>query len=148
MFMFVYFWLHWIFVAARGLSLVAASGDYSLLRCAGFTLRWILLLWRMGSRHESFRSCGTRAQQLWLMGSRAQAQQLWLTGLVAPRHVVSPRTRAPTGVPCIGRRILNHCTTREALIHFLKLICIVGLPQAKIFNFHLFDDFRSLGSDY
>ena len=29
--------------AARGLSLVAASGVYSLLRCAGFTLRWPLV---------------------------------------------------------------------------------------------------------
>ena len=27
----------------------------------------------------------------------------------------SSRTRARTCVPCIGRRILNHCTTREAL---------------------------------
>ncbi|KAJ8785351.1 hypothetical protein J1605_007298 [Eschrichtius robustus] len=37
-------------------------------------------------------------------------------GLVAPRHVGSSWTRARTRVPCIGRRILNHCTTREALI--------------------------------
>ena len=33
-------------------------------------------------------------------------------GLVAPRHVGSSRTRARTRVPCIGRRILNHCATR------------------------------------
>ena len=26
-----------------------------------------------------------------------------------------PRTRAQTRVPCIGRQILNHCATREAL---------------------------------
>ena len=53
-------------------------------------------------------------QQLCLAGSRAQAQQLWRTGLVAPQHVGSSRTRARTRVPCIGWRILNHCTTREA----------------------------------
>ena len=41
------------------------------------------------------------------------AQQLWHTGLVAPRHVGSSWTRAQTRVPCVGRRILNHCTTRE-----------------------------------
>ena len=41
--------------------------------------------------------------------------ELWLTGLVAPRHVGSSQTRARTHVPCIGRQILNHCTTREAL---------------------------------
>ena len=46
-------------------------------------------------------------------GSRAQAQQLWCTGLVGPWHVGSSRTRDRTRVPCIGRRILNHCATRE-----------------------------------
>ena len=35
----IYFWLCWVFVAAHGLSLVAASGGYSSLRCAGFSLR-------------------------------------------------------------------------------------------------------------
>ena len=39
---------------------------------------------------------------------------LWRTGLVAPWHVGSSRTRARTRVPCIGRWILNHCTTTEA----------------------------------
>ena len=82
-----YFLLCWVFVAARGLSLVAASGGYSSLWCAGFSLQWLLLLWSTGSRHPCFSSCGTRAQQLWLMGSRAQAQQLWHTGLVALWHV-------------------------------------------------------------
>ena len=28
---FIYFWLHWVFVAARGPSLVAASGGYSVV---------------------------------------------------------------------------------------------------------------------
>ena len=61
-FIFIYFWLHWVFVAACGLSLVVASGGYSLLRCAGFSLRWLLLLWGTGSRCMGFSSCGTRAQ--------------------------------------------------------------------------------------
>ena len=59
-------------------------------------------------------SCGTRAQQLWHTSSRAQAQQ-WFMGLVAPQHVGSSPARAQTHVPCIGRWILNHCATREAL---------------------------------
>ena len=59
-------------------------------------------------------SCGSQAQQLWLSGSRTQAQQLWCTGLVAPQHVGSSRTRARTRAPCIGRWILNHYATREA----------------------------------
>ena len=49
----------WFFVAARGLSLVAASGSYSSLQYAGFSLRWLLLLWSTGSRHAGFSSCGT-----------------------------------------------------------------------------------------
>ena len=36
-------------------------------------------------------------------------------GLVAPQHVGSSQTRARTRVPCIGRRILNHCATRKSL---------------------------------
>ena len=40
---------------------------------------------------------------------------MWLTGLIAPRHVGSSQTSARTRVPCIGRRILNHRATREAL---------------------------------
>ena len=103
LFIYLYFWLHWVFVAARGPSLVAASGGYSLLRCAGFSLRWLLLLRSTGSRCVGFSSCGTWAQQLWLMG------------LAAPRPVGSSRTTARTRVPCLGRQILNHCATREAL---------------------------------
>ena len=110
---FYFFWLRWVFVAARGLSLVAASGGNSLLRCGGFSLRWLLLLRSMGSRHVAFSSCGSQAQQLWLAGSRAQAQQLWRTGLVTPWHVGSSRTRARTRVSCTDRQILNHCTIRE-----------------------------------
>ena len=47
----IYFWLCWVFVAARGLPLVAASGGYSLLRYVGFSLWWFLLLGSTGSRH-------------------------------------------------------------------------------------------------
>ena len=48
--LFIYFWLRWVFVAARGLSLVAASGGYSSLPCTGFCLPWLLLLRSTGSR--------------------------------------------------------------------------------------------------
>ena len=67
--LFIYFWLAWVFVAVRRPSLGAASKGYSSLRCVGFSLQWLLLLWSAG-----FGSCGTWAQQLWLTGSRAQAQ--------------------------------------------------------------------------
>ena len=41
--------------------LVAASGGYSSLQCAGFSLRWLLLLQSTGSRRVGFSSCGTQA---------------------------------------------------------------------------------------
>ena len=50
-FIFYYFWLHWVFVGACGLSLVATSWGFSPLWCAGFSLWWLLLLWRTGCRH-------------------------------------------------------------------------------------------------
>ena len=49
-YLFIYFWLSWVFVAACGLPLVAASRGYSSLRCAGFSLQWLLLLRSTGSR--------------------------------------------------------------------------------------------------
>ena len=74
----------------------------------GLLLSWLLLLWRMGSRCTGFSSCST-----W-------AQQLWCEDLVAPQNVGSSWTRDRTGVLCIARQILNHWTTREALIGFLN----------------------------
>ena len=61
-YLFIYFWLHWVFVAARGLSLVAASRGYSSLWCSGFSLQWLLLLQSTGSRCTGFSSCGTWTQ--------------------------------------------------------------------------------------
>ena len=56
-----YFWPHWVFLAARRLSLVAVSGGYSLLWCAGFSLSWLFLLQSTGSRRAGFSSCGAHA---------------------------------------------------------------------------------------
>ena len=124
MYLLIYFWLHWVFVAARGLSLVAVSGGYSSLGCT--VLLWrLLLLQSTGSRHAGFSSCDAWAQWLWLMGSRAQAQKLWRTGLVAPRHVGSSRIRDRTRVPCIGRRVLDHYATGEVPTVYFKDIYIL-----------------------
>ena len=41
-------------------------------------------------------------------------------GLVALQHVGSSQTRDQTGVPCIGRWILNHWTTRQVQDLLLK----------------------------
>ena len=114
--LFIYFWLCWVFVAARRLSLVAASGGHTLLRCGGFSCcraralgAWASVLaacrlsscgtWALGL--VGFSSCGSRAQLL---------RGMWDL----------PWTRARTHVPCIGRRILNHCATREVPGFLLK----------------------------
>ena len=47
----LFFWLCWVFVSVRGLSLVAVSGGHSSSRCAGLSLLRPLLLWSTGSRH-------------------------------------------------------------------------------------------------
>ena len=49
-FLFIYFWLCWVFVSVRGLSLAAASGDHSSQRGAGLS----------PSRPLSLRSTGSR----------------------------------------------------------------------------------------
>ena len=95
---YIYFWLHCVLVAHTSSSLVAV--------CRLLTAVASLVAERRLQVHG--------LQQLWLPGSRAQAQQLWCVGLVAPQHVGSSRTRDRTRVFCIGRRILNHWTTREA----------------------------------
>ncbi|XP_059978438.1 salivary gland specific protein SAGSIN1 isoform X1 [Lagenorhynchus albirostris] len=59
------------------------------------------------SHHCSLSRCGAQAPD-------AQAQRPRLTGPAVPRHAGSSRTGARTRVPCIGRRTLNHCATREA----------------------------------
>ena len=72
-FLFFYFWLCWVFIAVRGLSLVAVSGGYSLLRCAGFLLEWLLLLRSTGSRRAGFSSCGSRALERRISNCGARA---------------------------------------------------------------------------
>ena len=68
-YLFIYFWLHWVSVAARGLSLVAASG--AILRCgarashcSGFSCCGA---WALGTQASvvvvrGLSSCGSRAQ--------------------------------------------------------------------------------------
>ena len=57
---------------------------------------------------------------------------MWRTGLAAPRHVGSSRTRARTHVPRIGRRILNHCATREASTN--SLLFLSNRKQRRLMN--------------
>ena len=84
------------FIAVKGLSLLVASRGSSLVvmhglsHCGGFSY---------------YRPC---ASGLW-------ASVVVVHRLSYPWHVESSWTRAQTPVPCIGRWILNHLSTREAL---------------------------------
>ena len=80
--LFIYFWLCQVFVAARGLSLVAASGSYSSLQFTGFSLWWLLLLWSTGSRRSGFSSSGTWAHLVVACGLQS-------TGSVVVAHRLS-----------------------------------------------------------
>ena len=81
-YLFIYlFSLCWVFVAARRLSLVAASGGYSSLRCMCFSLQWLLLLQSTGSRCEGsvvvahrLSSCGSWPLECRLSSCGARAQ--------------------------------------------------------------------------
>ena len=89
-----FFWLRWVFVAVRRLSVVAMSGVSHCLSCCGeWALgtqtsvvaargisscgTWALErvgfsscgVWALG--HVGFSSCGAQAPYLWLVGSRA-----------------------------------------------------------------------------
>ena len=84
MFLSFFFCLCRVFVAACGLSLVAASGGYSSLRCVDFSLQQLLLLRSTGSRRtwasvvaaRGLSSCGTRA----LEGTGFSSCSAWALG--------------------------------------------------------------------
>ena len=99
--LFINFWLCWVFISVRGLSLVAASGVHSSSRCVGLSLSRPLLL----------RSTGSRCA-----GSVVVAHGPSCSAAcgILPEPGLEPRTRARTLVPCIGGQVLNHCATREA----------------------------------
>lgn len=60
-YLFIYFWMHCIFVAVYGLLLVAVSEGNSWLGFLDPLLPWLLLLQSTDSRVRSFGSCGSWA---------------------------------------------------------------------------------------
>ena len=100
-YLFIYFWLHQVLVAVRGIFIAACrsfrcGARTSLqLQCAAFSLvvvcRFSLLqLWQAGSRTPGLCSFGTQVpERVGSVVCDARALQLWHAGLVAPRHVGS-----------------------------------------------------------
>ena len=120
--LFIYFWLCWVFAAAHRLSLVVVSRSYSSLRCTGFSLWWLLLLWITGSRRvgsvvvaRGLSSCSLQApeQRLSSCGTRTQLLHgMWdLPGPglkpVSPALAGGFLTTAPPGKPLCKCFIMN-----------------------------------------
>ena len=122
------FCLYWVFIATCWFSLVLVSGDYSSCvaqasHYGGFS--WsraqVLGTWTSGVQHTGSVVVDT--------GCTANGFQ-WLswTGFSCPCHLESYQTRDWTHVPCNGRQMLTHCTTRDvptlAITDILKMLSL------------------------
>ena len=133
-----------LFFIALGLCCSAwafsACGWWWWLSSRGFSRRRLLLLWSTGPRPVGFSSCSLQASGVvvsWLSGLGASgvvvpglrscgslalecpSSVVVATGLIALWHVESSWARDRTYVPCIGRRILIHCTNQKGSPYFL-----------------------------
>ena len=97
------FRLCWVFLAARGLSLVAASRGYSSLWCTGFSLWWLLLLRHTGPRASVVVACRLSSCGLRALEHRLSSCGTWALLLHGMWDLLgSSQTRAQTCIPCIG----------------------------------------------
>ena len=119
----IYIWLQWIFTAARQLSLVTVGGGYCLLQGTGCSFQWLFLLWSTAVGHVGLSSCGT-----WLTCSSACGifpDQDW------------------TRLLSIGRRILNHWTSRKVQVpHFFFWSRIANFSSSGSVVYRICCDFR------
>ena len=100
---YIYFWLCWVFVSVRGLSLLAASGGHSSSWSAGLSLsRPLVAEHRLQTRRLS--SCGSRAQ---LLRGMWDLPRLGLEP-VSPALAGRFSTTVPPGKPYILFYILFH----------------------------------------
>ena len=126
LFILFYFWLCWVFAAARRLSLVAASGSYSSLWCVGFSSRWLLLLRSTGSRCVGFSSCGARVLECRLSSCAARTQLLrGMWDLPGPG--LEPLS------PALAGRFLTTVSPWKFALTFLYLCTIKGfIPNLQV----------------
>ena len=132
-----------------GFSLVAASGGYSSLRCAGFSLRWLLLLRSTGSRRMGFSSWGTRALECRpsSCGTRAYLLRgMWdLRGpgleLMSPALAGGFLTTAPPGKPnneyFLSINMLPPLTVQVIFIQKKYLLFILNPNLSGVLHFYV-----------
>ena len=92
--------LRWIFTAAR-VSLVVASGGYSLAAVQGLLTAVASLAAEHGLQGTGFSSCGTRPQQLCSQDLELRLNS-WVHRLSCSTCVGSSQPRDPTRVFCTG----------------------------------------------
>ena len=111
---FFFFFFNFIYFLGAALGLCFA---WTFSSCSEWGLSFIVLcrllivVASLGVEHR----LQTHGLSTWAHRPQSQAQQLWPTNLVAQQHVESSRSRDQTHVPCIGRQILIHFTTRKVL---------------------------------
>ena len=107
-YIFIYFRLYWVFIAAHCFSSCPSSREGPLSSCGVWAS--LVVVASLVAEHG-------------LLGTQASAVVAWNMGSVALRNVESSWTRGWTHVPCTGRQILNHWTTMEVLVWlFIKVI--------------------------
>ena len=79
-----YFWLHRVFVAALGLSLVAVSGGYSLVLAQGLLIVVASLAAEHGLMLMSMSSVAVVCVSCPVMSNSFQSHGLWPTRLLCP----------------------------------------------------------------
>ena len=115
----LHFWLIFCVLAVLGLRCGAQS-----LHCCSQAFSSCIA---RASPCCGFSGCGTQALvHVGFYSCGSWTQQLRHTGLVALKHAGSSSTRDRTHVPCTGRWILNHWTTREVPQLLLFMSCHSG----------------------
>ena len=121
---------HGIFVEACRIFLCGTRASLQLWRAGFFSLHQ---LWHAGSRVRGLCSCGARGPEHMgslVCGSRALVElcELSSCGMRAqlPHGMwdLSSLTRDRTHIPCIGRWILYHWTTRKVPTYLILQYCL------------------------
>ena len=107
------FWLCWVFIAVRGLSLVAMRGGYSVVMVRGLLIVVAFFFGRTWAPKA-------QASVVAAHGLQSAGSLVLEHGSVTLQQVRSSQIRYWTTVPCIARWVLNYCTTREAPLSAFK----------------------------
>ena len=107
---------------------IMASGPIISWEIDGETVETVSDFIFLGSKITADGDCSHEIKRRLLLGRKVidvWAQKLWHMGLVTLQHVEYSQTRDRTHLPCTGKRILNHWTTREVPKETFKMVTII-----------------------